>query len=288
IVDRHGRVVAPMAGQPDGGDGPEVLAQANADFAAVLGDCEFPSDQQNSKRGRYPFLHLGFSFGGGRKRPMNYRPQDGSESQERAFCRLGGSTAMRRFAGHISGVARMYGPRMLRRYSDVVSEVRRRDPSLSLAFSNSVFPTATFNFGPQVATSLHRDHLNVPFGWCAVTALGNYDHRQGGHLILWELGLVVEFPPGCTILLPSALITHGNTPIRDGETRYSFTQWMAGALMRWHTYGCRTEECLAREDPELKARLDREAVLRAAEALGLFSTIDELQSDQAEQMYGPP
>ncbi|KAI0041140.1 hypothetical protein FA95DRAFT_1478318, partial [Auriscalpium vulgare] len=113
-------------------------------------------------------------------------------------------------------------------------------------------------------------------GWCAVTALGSYDHRCGGHLILWELGLVIEFPPGCTILLPSALITHGNTPIQENETRYSLTQYMAGALVRWHKYGFRTEDRLAQEDPALKARLEREAASRAADALGLFSVLGDL------------
>ncbi|KAI0038074.1 hypothetical protein FA95DRAFT_1529264, partial [Auriscalpium vulgare] len=287
VVDRNRRIVAPMAGAPDGDSTwPGIIAQANDDYAAVLKDCIFTTDQLKSKRGKYPFLHMGFSHGGGRTEPLNLRPAN--DSQERAFCRLGGSKALSRFAGHVSGVARMFGPRMLRRYADVVRDVRRNNPALAPPFSNSVFPTATFNFGPQVATSLHRDHLNVPYGWCSVTALGSYDHRRGGHLILWELGLVLEFPPGSTILLPSALVTHGNTPIQEGETRYSFTQYIAGALMRWHTYGFRTEDRLAREDPALKASLDREAVVRAAEALGLFSTLDELQSDHAEQMYGPP
>ncbi|KAI0043347.1 hypothetical protein FA95DRAFT_1469723, partial [Auriscalpium vulgare] len=191
IVDRHKRIIAPMAGRPEDA-GPDVVAQANADYAAVLEDCKFSSGQLASKRGRWPFLHMGFSFGGGRT-PMNYHPQN-EESQERAYRRLGGSAAMRSFAGHISGVARMFGPRMLRRYADIVRDVRHHNPTLTPAFSNSIFPTATFNFGPQVTTSLHRDHLNVPYGWCAVTALGSYDHRRGGHLILWELGLVIEFP----------------------------------------------------------------------------------------------
>ncbi|KAJ3886728.1 hypothetical protein GG344DRAFT_69418 [Lentinula edodes] len=41
----------------------------------------------------------------------------------------------------------------------------------------------------------------------------------GGHLVLWDLGLVIRFPPGSTILFPSSLITHSTIPIQEGETR---------------------------------------------------------------------
>jgi hypothetical protein len=66
-----------------------------------------------------------------------------------------------------------------------------------------------------------------------VTALGAFDYKKGGHLILWDCHLVIEFPPGCTILLPSAILMHSNTSILPKETRYSFTQYTAGGLFRW-------------------------------------------------------
>lgn len=52
-------------------------------------------------------------------------------------------------------------------------------------------------------------------------------------MVLWDLRLVIEFPPGSTVLLPSAIIAHSNTPITQGETRYSFAQYTAGGLFRW-------------------------------------------------------
>ncbi|KAJ8079988.1 hypothetical protein PM082_016814 [Marasmius tenuissimus] len=36
----------------------------------------------------------------------------------------------------------------------------------------------------------HRDHLNWAFGWCAITALGDFDPTRSARLILWELKLV--------------------------------------------------------------------------------------------------
>jgi hypothetical protein len=62
--------------------------------------------------------------------------------------------------------------------------------------------------------------------------LGNFDYTSGGHLILWECGIVLEFPPGWTILIPSACIAHSNANIGKGEKRYSFTQYTAGAVFQ--------------------------------------------------------
>lgn len=101
------------------------------------------------------------------------------------------------------------------------------------AVFKSVFTSTTYNLGPQTVCFPHVDSANLVFGWCSVTALGEFDHKKGGHLVLWEAGLVVEFPPGSTILLMSALIHHSNTTLGEGERRYSFTQYSAGQLFQW-------------------------------------------------------
>ncbi|KAF7319616.1 hypothetical protein HMN09_00302000 [Mycena chlorophos] len=87
----------------------------------------------------------------------------------------------------------------------------------------SVFPTCTFNFGPQTVTVPHLDLLNLAWGWCFITALGDFDPTKGGHLILWDLKRFIRFPPGATIAIPSALLRHSNVAIQQTETRYSFT-----------------------------------------------------------------
>ncbi|KAI0055468.1 hypothetical protein BV25DRAFT_1873088 [Artomyces pyxidatus] len=146
-------------------------------------------------------------------------------------------------------------------------------------FSNNVFPTATFNLGPQAVTLPHRDAANVPYGWCAITALGNYDPKKGGHIYLWDLQMVIEFPPGSTILIPSAVVTHGNTPVQAGEKRQSFTQYCAGSLMHWHAFGFRTMATLLTEDPDLKNTLYTTSEERWRQALGYFSKATDLPRD---------
>ena len=114
-------------------------------------------------------------------------------------------------------------------------------PQLCCNFNNSVFSTAAFNFGPNVWTFKHQDSANCLFGWCAIQALDHFDPKAGGHLILWDLKKVIEFPPGALILIPSATMTHSNVPVQPGNSRVSFTQYCAGGLFRYVDNGFRTE-----------------------------------------------
>lgn len=114
---------------------------------------------------------------------------------------------------------------------------------------------------------------------CAIHALGNYDPKKGGHLILWDWKLVIEFPPGCTIIIPSAAVAHGNIAVREGEVRKSFTQYCAGGLVRWHRYGCRTEKSFEKQDREGWRAMKASAAKRWEEACGMFSKVSELRKD---------
>ena len=134
-----------------------------------------------------------------------------------------------------------WAPELYSEYSTYVSKLESHYPELCRPFHSSVFPTLTINFGPQTVCDGHRDHGNLPFGLCAIMPFGSFDPDKGGHIVLWELKLIVRFPPGSTILIPSAVITHGNTPIQQGEERYSFTQYAPGALFRWVDNGFQTQ-----------------------------------------------
>lgn len=111
---------------------------------------------------------------------------------------------------------------------------------------------------------------------CAIQALGDFDPRLGGHLILWEIKKVVEFPPGSLVLIPSATITHSNTPIQPGETRTSFTQFCAGALFRFVDNGFRTEAALRKEDPVGYQCMLIQKQERWEMGLGLLSRLGDL------------
>lgn len=117
------------------------------------------------------------------------------------------------------------------------------------------FASVTYNFGSQTVCRRHRDCKNFAPGWCAVTSIGNYNPRLGGHLVFWELGLIIEFPPGSTILFPSALITHFNTTIAPSETRKSIVRYSAGGIFLW-AEACRTGKTIFRDHLKLYMTLD--------------------------------
>ncbi|KAI0055804.1 hypothetical protein BV25DRAFT_1815131, partial [Artomyces pyxidatus] len=282
IVDREGRVVVYLAGRPTtDGSWDKTAAEASDLLGKVRHDCrnDFKPAQKEHQRGHYAILHTGYSHGGGPTAPYSVAKK--TEIQGKAVEMLKRSPAFLRIAGFASSAFQMGAPLLFDHYDAVLRDISRDRPGLSKPFRNSVFPTATFNLGPQAVTFPHRDAKNVPYGWCAVTALGNYNPELGGHIYLWELKLVVEFPPGSTILIPSALVTHGNTPIQPGEVRQSFTQYCAGSLMRWHAYGFRTADALSREDPALKKHLAATEGQRRAAALALFSKHKDLAAQHA-------
>ena len=144
----------------------------------------------------------------------------------------------------IPAAFQLFAPRLYQLYDFLSTSIRTHHPHIRHNFPNNVFASITINLGPQTVTRKHLDNLNIPFGWCVVTALGNYDHTRGGHIVLWDLRMIVEFPPGSTIFLPSACISHSNTAVGEGERRYSITQYTSGGIMRWVACGFRSHRAL--------------------------------------------
>lgn len=121
---------------------------------------------------------------------------------------------------------------------------------------------------------MHRDILNCAFGWCAIQALGHFDPKKGGHIVLWEARLIVEFPPGSLILIPSATITHSNIRVASGDVRSSFTQYAPGGLFRYVDYGFQLEEELKKRDPKLYEIVMKERPDKWRIGLDLLSTVE--------------
>ncbi|KAJ7104923.1 hypothetical protein C8R44DRAFT_639793, partial [Mycena epipterygia] len=176
------------------------------------------------------------------------------------------------------GLFANWAPNLYDFYVDYMGEFYSTNPHLRRPFLNGIWSAVTFNLGPMTCALGHCNFANLAFGWCAITALGFFDYTKGGHLILWDCKLVLEFPPGTTILIPSATIYHSNIAIASGEQRYSFTQYTAGGLFRRVEHGYKTEEeYFATLSPEEKE--EKQLGLEwASEGAGLFSTLAELKA----------
>ncbi|KAL0565556.1 hypothetical protein V5O48_016471 [Marasmius crinis-equi] len=231
--------------------------------------CCFPED---NRRGTIRGLRYGISFGGGQQRPMMLTA---GVRNARVLEQIRQCLAFQHIAAFMSVCFLTWAPALFLYYARITGTLlNHHRRTLQLPFKNSIFAAFNLNFGPRTVCLPHRDSKNLAFGWCGITALGNYDFTKGGHLVLWDLKMVIEFPPGTTIFIPSAVLCHFNTTIQPGETRYSFTMYTAGGLFRWVEHGFRLEHVYEKTvDAVREAMRDSK---RWARGLSLFSTMDEL------------
>lgn len=167
-----------------------------------------------------------------------------------------------------------YAPGIFIDAQDKMQKLLQRHPDLEWNFPNSIYSCATVHPSKKTVTYEHVDTANAPINWCHIVPLGCFDPKVGGHLILFDLGLVIEFPPGSSILIPSAVLRHGNTSIRPHEERMSFTQYCSGGLMRWVECGFRTYKQYQEEDPVGFAKFKGDLKDRTTRYLNLFSRIN--------------
>lgn len=156
------------------------------------------------------------------------------------------------------------------------SELRR-------PLKNSVFPAISVNFPqPSVVCTPHKDSGNLADGFCWVLAGGTFDAKRGGHLVLHELNLVIEFPAGASIFFPSSVISHSNTSVGQNEPRWSMTQFAAAGLFRWVEYGYHTMVSLEKHHKSIADKIKADRPRFWCTGLSLFSTVSSLRADRDE------
>ncbi|KAJ6629973.1 hypothetical protein B0H10DRAFT_2184035 [Mycena sp. CBHHK59/15] len=230
ILDHAGRIITIFVGTPDDPAWPAITEDAVAELERArrrgMRSGAFSEDDTSHRRGTFAVFTDGVFYGGGQMVGLH---------RHRSFVIL--TCAMANFA-----------PKLYREYAATMQALFDHHPSLQRNFSNSVFPAASLNCGPETATFEHCDFNNIPHGLCGITCGGKFDHKKGAHLYLKQLKLVVEFPSGSSALIPSGAVDHGNTPLQPGDTRCSITQYAAGGLFRWVKYGFKTAKQLLAED----------------------------------------
>lgn len=127
-----------------------------------------------------------------------------------------------------------YSPEMAKKAKEVsedwVKKTANRTPQAHAPFE--FFFSAWINLPAEVAGMFlslpHKDWKNYAAFWCALfcygepstlflhvqsfnnSGLGVVPLNQSVFLVLWELGIILEFLPGSWIFLTSALLTHFN------------------------------------------------------------------------------
>ncbi|KAJ7076282.1 hypothetical protein B0H15DRAFT_955806 [Mycena belliarum] len=283
IVDAEGRIVAILLGKPEDPDWDNVVVEAvKAMYRARVhvrkAGMWSPSTH---RRGRYMALSAGVSFGGGQKRPGNLVHNRFFRRILRCLLR---NNYIRRIAGFQSSGMAMFAPKLYQYFCSILTLLFEHHPELIHNFTNSVFPSIALNCGPDAVTFNHLDHLNLSNALCAITCGGDFDHTRSAALHLRTWNLAIECPSGATFLIPSAIVEHGNTSLQQGETQHSITQYAAGGLFRWVTYGFQSLKSLLAQKggSELRASFDGEPGSRWKWALDLFSKVDQLGADRAD------
>ncbi|KAJ6486642.1 hypothetical protein C8R45DRAFT_827956 [Mycena sanguinolenta] len=226
LVDKDHRIFAVLTGQPTSNGYDSVVRRA-FNFIRLKGIAAgFPASMLEHHRGLFAVINVGLTFRQGQFFPMWLDNKKYTPLVEELLAHKD----IGRMAGFASAMFQLWAPRLFGYYCEYDQKLRDALPHHRRPFPNSVFSCAAFNFGPRVCTFKHRDVCNLPFSWCAIQSLGNFDATAGGHLVLWDANLVVEFPAGALILLPSATIAHSNVPVREHEEHISFTQFTANNL----------------------------------------------------------
>ncbi|KAJ3898616.1 hypothetical protein F5879DRAFT_1012635 [Lentinula edodes] len=273
FVDADGRIYG-LAVYPDDPGIKKCAQEAARLIQTERSRCSFSADQKEHRRGSFPALSTGVAHGNGWTHPQNIVHNQANAS---ALNRLTSSKPFQRLSGFATGVFKTWALRLYRYCEDHFNDLLSSDHSLVRIFHNSVLPAAAFNFGPRTICLPHIDFGNLPFNLCWIWALGWYNWKKGGHIILWDLKLVVEFPPGSLVAIPSGVCRHSNTCVGKKEVRYSFTQYAPGGNFRWVDRGFQSEE---NYHAGLTAAEAREEKLRKKArwkmGLELFSTLAEL------------
>ncbi|KAI0640482.1 hypothetical protein C8Q79DRAFT_921566 [Trametes meyenii] len=282
LADAQERVVAVLAGRPEDTWWDEVVKEANRAMEATVKKCTFQEQHLNHRWGFFPGLATGFSYSvGQRYTPGNFRNMPSNMASLDELCQ---NPAIKCIAGFGCTAYSLYAPKVHQSTCASLKKQCNKHPTLQFNFTNSMFPATTFNFGPGAVCIEHVDCMNDACNWCHIAALGSFDPDHGEHFVLFDFKLVIRFPPGSSILIPSSIVRHANTSIRPGECRMSMTQYCAGGLMRWVETGFRTLGDFCSQDPKGYQNYCSRLKLRVMERVSLFSTLDSLRGDAAAPM----
>ncbi|KDR65406.1 hypothetical protein GALMADRAFT_148719 [Galerina marginata CBS 339.88] len=177
IVDQKCRLVTVLAGYPaDDPRWPILTQQAAQALEERRSRCKIPQKKRIHRRGAFIALNTGVSHGSGQTHPSNLSNPDNEEILEE----LQQMEAFKRIAGFSSACMASWTPGLYNHYATELGKLHRSDPKLRRTFPSSIFSATTYNFGPRTTSFKHVDFANLPYGWCAVTALGSFDPKKGG------------------------------------------------------------------------------------------------------------
>ncbi|KAI0702992.1 hypothetical protein BC835DRAFT_1263177, partial [Cytidiella melzeri] len=231
--------------------------------------------KKSNLRGVFKTVAVGLSYGGGQMRPGSLRH---SRRNRKILNLLMQDPNMQRVLGYGNSAFKFYFPKVFDEYAKNMDALLEHHTEFERPIANSEFAATSLNFGPSVITYQHTDSGNKANRLCPIFCTGDFDSRKGGHLVLGDLKLLVQFLPGLLALIPLATLRHGNASIQPGKQCESFTQYAADGLFRWVAYGFQSWKMLCK-NPEMLAREWEQRNTRWVVAVGMFSKVSLLHED---------
>ncbi|KAJ7036230.1 hypothetical protein C8F04DRAFT_954020, partial [Mycena alexandri] len=169
---------------------------------------------------------------------------------------------------------RSFSPRLYNYIENVTDLIHKHDKTLRREFPGA-FAAAEFDLG-ELGSAPRLQDKDLLHGWRALTALGTYDSRRGGDIILWDDGWVIRFPPGATIFFPAALMRYSFVEVQPGEKQYTFSQYLPAGLARYVANGYESDAQFERLGTKKDLEgLHRMRGRRLDAAINMYSSIDE-------------
>ncbi|KAJ7909217.1 hypothetical protein B0H13DRAFT_1877968 [Mycena leptocephala] len=210
IIDNKGRIVACLVPSPtDAIAWRSTVLSATEVFERAAGYADFSKLQE-------PVLKVGVEYGG----PRGVKPQN--VKHELANCIETGlilqNHGVQEIAAFHNTILQSFAPKIYAYTENSTDLIYKFDEDLRRELPG-VFPAAEFDLG-ELGSAPRLQDKDVLHGWRALTALGTYDSRYGGDIILWDDGFVLRFPPGATFLFPAALMRYSFVEVQPGLHRY--------------------------------------------------------------------
>ncbi|KAJ7448727.1 hypothetical protein FB451DRAFT_1187544 [Mycena latifolia] len=190
VIDREQRVLLVLGGCPPNASDwqPDVAARAAAEMENAAQEIftgrrkPVVAPINPLHRGPHAAEHVGPAMGGGQRYPMNLAHSVVN------LARLFGAKCFQQISGWTNVLFMGFAPLLHQYYASTLDSLcewdaaEKRAKHLWRNFTRafSVFSTVTFNFGPATVTFPHIDFGNLAWGWCAITALGDFDPDRGG------------------------------------------------------------------------------------------------------------
>ncbi|PBK81490.1 hypothetical protein ARMGADRAFT_1091234 [Armillaria gallica] len=176
VVNQQGHVISVLAGHPDNPSWETVHHKAMDTLEALHQSCKFSEDQRKHRHGKFPALSIGISFSSGQTHPQNlHHNLHHNSTNTTALFTLINTLAFICLARFASSAFSTWILKTYRYYATYLHDLLLHDLTLVANWIQSVFAAATFNFSPYTLCFRHTDSGNLPFGWCAITALGRFD-----------------------------------------------------------------------------------------------------------------